>query len=922
MSKDLDSFDTFSIIEKISSSGECYKVSKDGSEYFAKITSVVVNDINKKQILDKAATYKSISYPSISPFSEVFEKDNQVGYTSPFYSSNSLKETLTNLNSTEKTITMYGFACALKNLKDKRIIPSNLNGLEKIVFDSDKRPILSGFYFSELDEVAYEDNNFFVPPEVSGSQSLKESSLSYIFGAYAFLIMNNKNSGDQVSRQPDMPNNFPDNFKNTLQQCLGTESSRPSIDELVNKFNDSSFLFSDVDSNKFKQYQNFLNINNTIPIAPSESPNQVSGLSTVDPLNDIKPPSDNVSVISSLIGSRAPSQRSQTSNVSSPVSPKAETAPTNFNSESIGPESQNSSRAPSQRSQMSNVSSPVSSKTAAIAAAALNVESNAQESQNSSRAPSQRSQMSNISSPVSSKTAAIAAAVLNAESNVSETQNLSRAPSQRSQSSKTAAIASAFINSESNAPETQNLSRAPSQRSQSSSVLSKTAAQSVDPTDFYEPQVNPEEQYVSPDYFPDNSFQPGPVDYANPYQMNVQNFGYVPVQQINQAPDLQSIISDAKSGNPDAMFCYGKMLYDGFSIPQNYHKAAYYFKQAGKRGNANSEFFYGMLLEKGQGVAQNLNKAVAHYCKSARLGSADGHYKYGLFLDRGICVEKSRTGATNHFKIAAEQNHPLAMYNYGFALAKGRGLPSQNQELGAYFVKRSADLGIAQAQNLFGYMLLKGIGISKDANLAYKYIKLAADQQYPPALNLYGEALITGKYASKDPQKALELFETASKLGDQSATNNIGRMYQLGLGMKKKNEEKAFDYYFKSAENGNLQALVNLATCYFEGSGVKKDLKKAASLYKFAADNNNVEAMIFTGICKENGFGTKENKKEAYTMYETAADKNNCAALYHKGRCLLQGIGVKKNKNEALKVLTSAANLGSDRASKLIKSNF
>ena len=54
----------------------------------------------------------------------------------------------------------------------------------------------------------------------------------------------------------------------------------------------------------------------------------------------------------------------------------------------------------------------------------------------------------------------------------------------------------------------------------------------------------------------------------------------------------------------------------------------------------------------------------------------------------------------------------------------------------------------------------------------------------------------------------------------------LGYNYQHGIGIKK-NVNKAFIYYQKSAELGNADGLFNLGYCYQHGFGVKKNEKKA-----------------------------------------------------------------------------------------------
>ncbi len=60
-----------------------------------------------------------------------------------------------------------------------------------------------------------------------------------------------------------------------------------------------------------------------------------------------------------------------------------------------------------------------------------------------------------------------------------------------------------------------------------------------------------------------------------------------------------------------------------------------------------------------------------------------------------------------------------------------------------------------------------------------------------------------------------------------------------------KNLEKVFYWYQKAAENGNKDAINNLAIHYKNGEETEKNLEKAFYWYQKAAENSNKNAMKF-----------------------------------------------------------------------------
>src|SRR2546430_2258735 len=77
--------------------------------------------------------------------------------------------------------------------------------------------------------------------------------------------------------------------------------------------------------------------------------------------------------------------------------------------------------------------------------------------------------------------------------------------------------------------------------------------------------------------------------------------------------------------------------------------------------------------------------------------------------------------------------------------------------------------------------------------------------------------------------------------GDENAMNNLAVRYENGEGTEK-NLEKAFHWYQKAAEIGNEHAMNNLAICYKNGKGTEKNLEKAFHWYQKAAENHDESA--------------------------------------------------------------------------------
>src|SRR4029077_175609 len=74
--------------------------------------------------------------------------------------------------------------------------------------------------------------------------------------------------------------------------------------------------------------------------------------------------------------------------------------------------------------------------------------------------------------------------------------------------------------------------------------------------------------------------------------------------------------------------------------------------------------------------------------------------------------------------------------------------------------------------------------------------------------------------------KALELYSKSADQGFAMAQNNLGFMYDSGLGVAR-NRELANKWFRRAAEQGYPDAMYNLGVNYGGGFGVQQDLAEA-----------------------------------------------------------------------------------------------
>lgn len=162
--------------------------------------------------------------------------------------------------------------------------------------------------------------------------------------------------------------------------------------------------------------------------------------------------------------------------------------------------------------------------------------------------------------------------------------------------------------------------------------------------------------------------------------------------------------------------------------------------------------------------------------------SAEEHLEKGIECHSNGSLNKS----TYHLRHAAKAGHPTGMLLYALACRHGWGMRA-NQAEGVQWLKKAVDSSSLE--------MIEANDSSREGAQASKSRKA----QYALAIYELGMSYMNGWGTPKDKALAVRCFEIAGNWGD-------------------------------------CDALAEAGFCYTQGTGVKKDLKKAAALYRRAAE--------------------------------------------------------------------------------------
>ena len=123
-----------------------------------------------------------------------------------------------------------------------------------------------------------------------------------------------------------------------------------------------------------------------------------------------------------------------------------------------------------------------------------------------------------------------------------------------------------------------------------------------------------------------------------------------------------------------------------------------------------------------------------------------------------------------------------------------------------------------------------------------------------------------------------ELVKLAEE-GNVEAQMNLAKCYAKGEGVER-NDEEANKWFLKAAEQGNTDAMGEMGNAYLNGWGVPVDYKQAVQWLRKAAEQGNAVAQSNLGVCYEKGTGVPQNRIEAFNLFQKAAEQGNAPAQH------------------------------------------
>lgn len=182
--------------------------------------------------------------------------------------------------------------------------------------------------------------------------------------------------------------------------------------------------------------------------------------------------------------------------------------------------------------------------------------------------------------------------------------------------------------------------------------------------------------------------------------------------------------------------------------------------------------------------------------------------------------------------------------------------------------------GDAESQYYIGLIYLTETWPDKDIAKGISYLRSAADQSNTDAMWKLGELHENGTGLKKDLLTAIDWYRKSKH--SEILKSNIKFINLNNNQASIKSNSDVIEEIKKNAVGGNAEAQFKLAQIFDDGKLTEQDEEKAFYWYHKAAENNHSYSMLLTGYMLCRGLGVEASQKKANEWLEKSGRNARC----------------------------------------------
>lgn len=204
----------------------------------------------------------------------------------------------------------------------------------------------------------------------------------------------------------------------------------------------------------------------------------------------------------------------------------------------------------------------------------------------------------------------------------------------------------------------------------------------------------------------------------------------------------------------------------------------------------------------------------------------------------------------------------------------------------AAWIRTAAELGLTEAQAIYGQMLLDGVGVERQPEEGLTWFKRAAHADHLMAINMVGRCYENGWGVTPDDTVAAYWFRRAADGGLDWGMYNYAHMLRSGRGGVTQNQAAALALYQQAAQAGHVKSIGVVGRYYEAGDVVAQDMARAFDCYQRCAEGGDFRGMFHLGRLL-----LLQGKKEEAVQWLVRVPETATPAFLKEANGMLQDCG-------------------------------
>lgn len=165
----------------------------------------------------------------------------------------------------------------------------------------------------------------------------------------------------------------------------------------------------------------------------------------------------------------------------------------------------------------------------------------------------------------------------------------------------------------------------------------------------------------------------------------------------------------------------------------------------------------------------------------------------------------------------------------------------------------------------------------------------------------------------------VDKLKTLAEEGNVNAMRELALAYDFGENIEQSDED-AFKWYKKAADHGDPYSQLCTGWIYHHGDIIKKSYEQAVKYYQLAAAQGNGSAINNLGYMYAYGLGVEVDGLKAKELYQKsiATDKNS-VAITNLATLYMEGLAIERDIKGGIALLNEAVQMGHEGAKKLLE---